>query len=344
MRLEASAPLRADLAGGTLDIWPLYLLHPGAGTVNVALSLRARARYEAGGDAWELVAGDLGARRRVARGGVERALVAAPAGDPFGLVLRALAYAAPPGAGRISTRVEGPPGGGIGGSSALMIALLGLTARLAGSRLPRRGLAELARDLEAGVLGLPTGVQDYYPALYGGALWLRYGPGATRVERLPVDTAALESRLLLVFSGRAHSSAPSNWGLFRRRLEGEPLATRCFAAIADASDAAGRALARGDWRALGRAMDADWAARKRLDPALAPEDLRRLESAGRAAGALAAKCCGAASGGCLLFLVRRPEQRAGVEAAVRELGGEPLQFAVARTGLTVRRLDSLGAP
>ena len=29
MRIESKAPTRVDLAGGTLDIWPLYLFHPG---------------------------------------------------------------------------------------------------------------------------------------------------------------------------------------------------------------------------------------------------------------------------------------------------------------------------
>src|SRR5438876_12299066 len=46
MIIESSAPTRADLAGGTIDIWPLYLFHAGAATVNFALSLRARVRIE----------------------------------------------------------------------------------------------------------------------------------------------------------------------------------------------------------------------------------------------------------------------------------------------------------
>src|ERR1700680_4432545 len=46
MLIESSAPTRVDLAGGTVDIWPLYLFHPGATTVNFALSLRARVRIE----------------------------------------------------------------------------------------------------------------------------------------------------------------------------------------------------------------------------------------------------------------------------------------------------------
>ena len=38
MRIESKAPTRIDLAGGTLDIWPLYLFHQGALTVNCAIT------------------------------------------------------------------------------------------------------------------------------------------------------------------------------------------------------------------------------------------------------------------------------------------------------------------
>ena len=41
VHIHASAPTRIDLAGGTLDIWPLYLFHEGAQTLNAAISLRA---------------------------------------------------------------------------------------------------------------------------------------------------------------------------------------------------------------------------------------------------------------------------------------------------------------
>ena len=46
MRIDSSAPTRIDLAGGTIDIWPLYLSHDGASTVNAAISLRAHATIE----------------------------------------------------------------------------------------------------------------------------------------------------------------------------------------------------------------------------------------------------------------------------------------------------------
>src|SRR5260370_17422330 len=46
MRIESKAHTRVDLAGGTLDIWPLYLFHPGAVTVNAAITRYASCRIE----------------------------------------------------------------------------------------------------------------------------------------------------------------------------------------------------------------------------------------------------------------------------------------------------------
>ena len=40
----AQAPCRADLAGGTIDLWPLYLFHPGALTVNFAVNILTTCR------------------------------------------------------------------------------------------------------------------------------------------------------------------------------------------------------------------------------------------------------------------------------------------------------------
>ena len=55
MRIAASAPTRIDLAGGTIDIWPLYLFHDGAATLNAAISLRAQVNVEGrGGEGIEL--------------------------------------------------------------------------------------------------------------------------------------------------------------------------------------------------------------------------------------------------------------------------------------------------
>src|SRR2546427_2139463 len=62
MIIESKAPTRVDFAGGTLDIWPLYLFHPGAVTVNAAISLYASCVIEtlpAGDNRIKLVSRDI---------------------------------------------------------------------------------------------------------------------------------------------------------------------------------------------------------------------------------------------------------------------------------------------
>ena len=44
----AQAPCRADLAGGTIDLWPLYLFHPGALTLNFAVNILTTCRIKIG--------------------------------------------------------------------------------------------------------------------------------------------------------------------------------------------------------------------------------------------------------------------------------------------------------
>src|SRR5260370_3471117 len=46
MIIESKAPTRVDFAGSTLDIWPLYLFHPGAVTLNAAISLYSSCAIE----------------------------------------------------------------------------------------------------------------------------------------------------------------------------------------------------------------------------------------------------------------------------------------------------------
>src|SRR5438093_13715962 len=66
-RIEARAPTRVDLDSGTIDLWPLFLLHDDPVTVNAAIDLYARATIEATRDgSIELVSIDRDRRARFA--------------------------------------------------------------------------------------------------------------------------------------------------------------------------------------------------------------------------------------------------------------------------------------
>src|SRR4029453_8493435 len=82
---------------------------------------------------------------------------------------------------RIRTRGESPAGAGIAGSSALNVAVCGALARWTGSNADPEALLVTAMNVEAQAIKVPTGLQDYRPALNGGIAPLELG--ANRLNR-----------------------------------------------------------------------------------------------------------------------------------------------------------------
>jgi D-glycero-alpha-D-manno-heptose-7-phosphate kinase len=330
--VRASARCRVDLAGGTLDIWPLGLLHRPACTVNLAIDLPVAvemARREAG---WafesELGAGVVANRE---------ALAAEPETALLGLVAAELDL--PPAA--VRWRSGSPRGAGLGASSALTVALLAAGQKLLGhEREEPARLAARARDLEARLMGLPTGMQDHLPALLGGALALHHEPGGTRIERLAVDLERLGASLHLFYTGVSHFSAGNNWRIVRARLDGDPAVTERLERIARTAEALADALRAGDLEEVGRLAGEEWRARRELAPGISTPEIEAILAATAAAGAWGGKACGAGGGGCVA--VGAPARaRARVEAAGREAGGEVLAAPPVARGL---ELDATGAP
>ncbi|MGH9380636.1 MAG: hypothetical protein ACRD2Z_08505 [Thermoanaerobaculia bacterium] len=308
---RARAWCRVDLAGGTLDIWPLGLLHAGP-TVNVAVDVAVRVCLRRRDSGWSLRQGET--RHEAGR---PQELLADPATALVGEVIGALAL--PP--VDVDLESDSPRGGGLGASSALTVALLAAGRRLLGlAEAPPRELAATARDLEARLMRLPTGTQDHYPALLGGVLVLEHLPGGERVRRLDLDLDRLGEALLVVYSGVSHFSAANNWQVIRGRLDGDPGITARFDAIAEVARSLVGALEAGDLEAAGRLLSAEWDERRNLAPEVSNETVERLLSAATEAGAWGAKACGAGGGGCLAVLVE-PRRRRAVAEALAAAGG-----------------------
>ena len=329
VQVHSSAPTRIDLAGGTIDIWPLYLFHPGAQTVNAAIQLRAACSVTASNDGrvW-LVSKD-----------TAQTLSAATwheldtSGD--NRLLAHIARFFQVDGVRITTRAASPMGAGIAGSSALNIAVCAALARWQGVEYTADQLLTLAMNLEARTLGIPTGAQDYRPALYGGVSAVELdAAGVTRVA-LEVDPSELERRLVLAYSGESRSSGINNWDITRRHIEGDATVAAHFERIRDIAAAIRAALVNRDWTELARQVTLEWRARQALAPGVTTPGIERLMTQAAAAGALAGKVCGAGGGGCVFFLVD-PARRADLCCAIRDAGARLLDCRIDTEGL---RLD-----
>lgn len=328
MRLEASAPTRIDLAGGTLDIWPLYLFHPGAQTINAAINLRARATIESRSDSRIVIhSEDTGATVeandwRELRDRRELRLLSLLAHffEARGITL--------------TTACESPAGAGIAGSSALNVAVCAVLAKSNHTHYEPEALLRIAMNVEARAIGVPTGLQDYRPALYGGIAALELDVDGVRRVPLDVDAAELERRLVLCYTGQPRESGTNNWDIMKRHIDGDRHVFDCFERIRDTTVAMRGAMTRGDWDAVGQAIGEEWQHRQRLAPGVSTAAIDALIARAIQTGGTAAKVCGAGGGGCL-FCYGPPDRRDAIREALVGGGARLLEFRIDQHGLAL---------
>ncbi|HVH25620.1 MAG TPA: hypothetical protein VM818_02635 [Vicinamibacterales bacterium] len=326
MRISASAPTRIDLAGGTIDIWPLYLFHEDAATLNAAISLRAQVVVDPR-QTHDIELRSVDTGREVHASHWSEL-------DPDGPLplLARVARHYQMGAATVTTRADSPAGAGIAGSSALTIALCGALARLTGASMNPDDLLEIAMNIECQTIRVPTGVQDYRPAMYGGIAAIELRADGIRRVPLDVDRRELEQRIVLAYTGEPRQSGTNNWEITKRHIDGDRMIFDCFERIRDTALAMRAALERGNWDEVGRQIATEWDNRKRLAPGVSTPTIEDLIGRARAAGATAAKVCGAGGGGCL-FCYGPPSASRAVASALAAGGARVLDYRIEMGGL-----------
>jgi D-glycero-alpha-D-manno-heptose-7-phosphate kinase len=326
----STAPCRADLAGGTLDIWPLYLFHPGAVSINVALNILTACRITPRAGR-EILLQSHDTARDECFASLDELLAAKSYQHP--LAAHLIRYFKPKHGFVLDTFSESPAGAGISGSSALMIATSFALARFTGHRLDHEQIRVIAQNVEAQLIRVPTGCQDYYPAMYGGVSAVHLETGGIRREAVPVSLDEVDERFVLFYTGAPRQSGINNWEVLKQHINGDEQVIRNFAEISCIAQAMHRALAGRQWDDVERLLREEWELRRTNAPGITTPLIDKLIAAARRRGARAAKVCGAGGGGCVIVLIEEGA-RQDVEEAIRKNGGHPLKFRVARDGLT----------
>jgi D-glycero-alpha-D-manno-heptose-7-phosphate kinase len=329
VRIDCSAPTRIDLAGGTFDIWPLYLFHERAQTINAALSLRASCTLESREDGHVvLVSEDTDER-------VEAASTALLGVDRLPLLARLVKVFDASGV-TLTTRSDSPVGAGIAGSSAMNIAITKALSVWTGRWTSDTEILLTAMNVEAQVINVPTGAQDYRPALYGGVSAVELDATGVRRVKLDVPAAALGARIVVAYTGASRNSGINNWDVMKRRIDGDPAVIAAFDGIRDAAAGMRAALSAQDWPEAGRQLDAEWKHRTTLAPGVTTPEITALLAAARTAGAIGGKVCGAGGGGCL-FCLTPPDSKAAVADALTAGGAQVLDCAIDEDGVRLTR-------
>ncbi len=331
MIIETSAPTRVDLAGGTIDIPPLFLFHEGASTVNFAIDLLAKCRIETRDD------------DRIILESVDRGLrfessldkIAELKNEPRLELLSKLVYFFKPETGfHMTTESHAPAGAGLAGSSTLNIACIGALNKLVGERYTPDRFIPIAANVECQVIKVPTGYQDYHSAQFGGVACIHFGAEGMRREGLDIDTETLERRIVVCYTGEPRNSGTNNWEITKRHIDGDKELFEIFEGIRDTSLKIRSALLASDWDTVGETLRLAHPQRKRLSPQITTPHMDMLIEIAMANGAIAAKVCGAGGGGCIAFFCEDGRKH-DVESAIAA-DAEILNWNLSCDGLIIK--------
>lgn len=327
--ITAQAPCRADLAGGTMDLWPLYLFHSGALTLNFAVNILTTCRITPL-KGKRIYVRSLDTRKEEQFEDFEALRSTRRFRLP--LAARLLQFFAPKEGLLIETDSESPAGAGISGSSALMIAATSALARFTDRNLTLEQMRVIAQNVEAQIIRVPTGCQDYYPALYGGVSAIRLDADGIHREAVQTTPEEIESRFVLAYTGAPRQSGINNWEVFKAHINGDKRVFRNFERIAEIAKDMHQALGHGDWQGVARLLREEWKLRRTNAPGITTPLIDKLISTAAKHGGLAAKACGAGGGGCVIFLVEKGSA-SRVATAIGDNGGRVLPLQVAVDGL-----------
>ena len=308
--VQREAPCRIDLAGGTIDLWPLYLYLGNLELVQMALSLKAKSIVTVEKSAkTKIVIESADYSRSMTFDSLlelRKSLKKTTKANPLRWLCRVaeffLSRSQHQGTLILKTSSEVPPGSGLGGSSTLGIAMGQSLAEALNDPLAKNPwvLQQSIRDLDAIEIEHPAGDQDYVPALFGGLLVFKLAPGSRNIERLSSEVAqTISDRSALIYTGKPHHSGLNNWQIFRAAHEGKRIPLKRLQKIQKISGQMAEALRVGNFKNFEKLINAEWAERQQLAKAVNAPVLVDAWNFAKKHGATARKACGAGGGGCL---------------------------------------------
>lgn len=327
---RARAPLRISFCGGGTDVDP-YPAERGGAVLSTTIdkfayaTLRPRAdgRLKVHSLDYDLVA-DYRMGCKLAYDG-ELDIVKAVAN-----------HFKPPAGFDLFIHSDAPPGSGLGSSSTMTVALVGVMKEWLKVALTDYEIAELTYQIERVELKLAGGRQDQYAATFGGFNFIEFHDRHTVVNPLrikPATVRELEYNLLLCFTGRTRASAgivADQTKAYRRKQKPVVEALDRMKALAVEMKSC---LLRDRLTEFGRLLDVAWREKTRLSDKITNPHIDALYAEARAAGVLGGKILGAGGGGYLLLYCPF-DIKHKVSARLEKAGGQVVPFSFREDGLT----------
>jgi D-glycero-alpha-D-manno-heptose-7-phosphate kinase len=240
---------------------------------------------------------------------------------------------------------DAPPGSGLGSSSTVVVALIGLFQRWLHLPLTSYDIAELAYQIERRDLGIQGGMQDQYAAVFGGFNFIEFTESAVIVNPLRVEPEILHELnygLLLCYTGQTRLSAhilETQIAAYKQKKEDVLLAMHQLKEITIAMK---NALLQGKLGDFGALLHEAWENKKKLARQITDPHIDEMYEVARQSGALGGKILGAGGGGYMLLYCPFDLKHV-IACRMEELGGQVVEFGFDHGGLQTWTARALGA-
>jgi D-glycero-alpha-D-manno-heptose-7-phosphate kinase len=328
---RARAPLRVSFAGGGTDVPPFPAEEGGlvlSATINRYAygTLRPRADRHI-----QIQSLDLDIVASIA---LEEAR---PDGDRLDLIKAAIESVAADSTHGFDLFLHSaaPPGSGLGSSSAVMVALVGLLSDHMRMPMTDYEKAGLAYTIERERLGLKGGTQDQYAAVFGGFNFMEFGAESVIVNPLRVSPETineLEYNMLLCFTGNTRIGDHIIDDQTQRYRSGSSSTLDGLRMQKELAIEMKNELLQGNLSEFGRLLDRAWTYKKRMSPKITNPHIDNLYETAKRHGAIGGKVTGAGGGGYMLLYCRY-DTKHKVQEALAELGVEAAEFQFDPYGL-----------
>jgi D-glycero-alpha-D-manno-heptose-7-phosphate kinase len=330
MIYRSKAPLRIGLAGGGTDVSPYCDLYGGA-ILNATISLYASATIEPLSvpqviiealDRNESAAYDLAGSLPIDGNldlatGVYNHIVAKYGPVPSGF--------------RLTTIVDAPAGSGLGSSSTLVVAIIGVFAEWLNLPLGEYDIAQMAYDIERVELAMAGGKQDQYAATFGGVNFMEFYEGnkviVNPLRIKPEYLYELENNLLLYFTATSRLSSTIIEAQSKNVTDKDQRSIDAMHQLKEQSQMMKEALLKGNIHDIGSILDYGFRFKKQMAKGISNDSMDAIYEAAKKAGATGGKISGAGGGGFMMFYCPA-NTRFEVKKALQAFGGSisPYQF------------------
>jgi D-glycero-alpha-D-manno-heptose-7-phosphate kinase len=335
MIYRSKAPLRIGLAGGGTDVSPYCDLYGGA-ILNATISLYAYANIEPISEP-KIIIEAIDRGESISFDKIDRLPIDGKLDLAKGAYNHIVnKYGPVPSGFKLSTIVDAPPGSGLGSSSTLMVAIIGVFMEWLNLPLGEYDIAQMAFDVERVELAMAGGKQDQYAATFGGVNFMEfYKDNKVIVNPLRIKQKylyELENNLLLYFTATSRLSSTIIEAQSQNVKEKNQQSIDAMHHLKEQAVMMKEALLKGNIHDIGNILDFGFRYKKQMAKGISNTSMDDIYDAAKKAGATGGKISGAGGGGFMMFYC--PDStRYAVIKALKSFGGEFSQYQFTNHGL-----------